>query len=144
MTLFNLVSCLVLMRRSYLRAAPGFGYGFVLAWAFVLSFLTLLIGIVLQGFDKVVATQLEGAGAENWTPLATGTFRAAYGLSYVCAALYAVFSLALLALQRQVGEGLGIHDALRAHDRAAEASAVAAGGRGMGMGADALGASGPI
>lgn len=144
---FNLLSCFVLARRSYLRAAAGFGYGFMLAWALVLAFLCLMVGVVLQGFQDVVATRLAAAaaaaeaGAEAWSPLATGAFNAAFGLAYVCAALYALFFLALLVFSREVSEGLGIAEQLRAHKRAAEADAVAAGG---GMGGDALGGAGPI
>lgn len=40
-------------------AAPGFGYGFVVAWAFVLSFLTLMCGLILEGFKDVVSKELE-------------------------------------------------------------------------------------
>jgi hypothetical protein len=41
------------------KAAPGFGYGWVLAWAFVMSFTTFMVGLILEGFEDVVSTQLE-------------------------------------------------------------------------------------
>lgn len=46
-------------RRSMVRTAAGFGYGAVLAWAFVMSFFTLMCGLILEGFKDVVVTQLE-------------------------------------------------------------------------------------
>lgn len=47
-------------RRSMVKmATPGFGYGFIVAWAFVLSFLTLMCGLILEGFNDTVTTELE-------------------------------------------------------------------------------------
>lgn len=40
--------------------------------------------------------------AEGWTQLATGAFRACYGFSYVCSALYMLFTLILLIFQKAV------------------------------------------
>lgn len=42
-----------------MRGAPGFGYGFVLAWAFVLSFFNLMCGLILEGFKDVIKAELE-------------------------------------------------------------------------------------
>ena len=41
------------------RTAPGFGYGWVLAWAFVMSFFALMAGLILQGFTDVIKAELE-------------------------------------------------------------------------------------
>jgi len=48
------------------RTGPGFGYGWVLAWAFVMSFFTLLCGLVLEGFRDVVTTELEKSESRWW------------------------------------------------------------------------------
>lgn len=154
-TLFNVVSCGVLLRRSMVRsAAPGFGYGCMLAATFVLSFLTLLVGLVLEGFRGTVGGELMangGAGAAGgaaagsggggggaWSDLANGTFAAAYGFSYLVAALFALFFLVLLVFQGAVTRELGIKDAMRAHARAAEMGALAS-ATGHGNGAAAGG-----
>jgi hypothetical protein len=42
-----------------MKGGPGFGYGFIVAWAFVMSFFTLMCGLVVEGFKGVVTTQLE-------------------------------------------------------------------------------------
>lgn len=42
-----------------MKSGPGFGYGFIVAWAFVMSFFTLLCGLIIEGFKDVVVTQLE-------------------------------------------------------------------------------------
>jgi hypothetical protein len=41
------------------KNGPGFGYGFVVAWAFVMAFFTLMCGLVIEGFKNVVAGELE-------------------------------------------------------------------------------------
>lgn len=44
--------------------------------------------------------------ANNWTTLATGAFHASYALAYVVAALFMLFFLVLLVLQKQVTKEL--------------------------------------
>ena len=46
-------------RRSMVKTGPGFEYGAVLAWAFVMSFFTLMCGLILEGFKDVVSQELE-------------------------------------------------------------------------------------
>jgi hypothetical protein len=41
------------------RSGPGFGYGFIMAWCFVLSFFCFLCGLVTSGFYPVVTAQLQ-------------------------------------------------------------------------------------
>lgn len=60
--LFNLLSLVILVRKSITRGGPGFGYGFLVAWAFVMTFFTLLCGLIMQGFTGTVETKL-AAGA---------------------------------------------------------------------------------
>ncbi|GBF99933.1 hypothetical protein Rsub_12626 [Raphidocelis subcapitata] len=124
--LFNLLSCGVLLRRSMARGAAGFGYGFMLAWAFVLSFFTLLCGLVIEGFKDVVVKELEKT--ENWTTLATGAFHASYAFSYIVSALFMVFFLVLLLLQNQITKELGIYETMHQHKRAAEMGTIAGAG----------------
>lgn len=45
-------------RKSIAKSGPGFGYGFVVAWAFVMSFFSLMCGLIMQGFTGTVETQL--------------------------------------------------------------------------------------
>lgn len=60
------MSCFVLVRRSWVREQPGFGYGAIVAWSFVMSFLLLMVGLVLEGFKDVVKTQLEPSERGRW------------------------------------------------------------------------------
>ncbi|KAI8464151.1 MAG: hypothetical protein J3K34DRAFT_441378 [Monoraphidium minutum] len=129
--LFNLLSCLVLVRRSIARTGPGFGYGFVVAWAFVMSFFTLMCGLILEGFKDVVSSELEKT--ENWTALATGAFQACYGFSYVVSGLFMLFFLIMLVFQGAVTKELGIYDAMAQGKRLAEMNALASGGAAVHM-----------
>ena len=50
-------SCLVHIlsyRKSINRAGPGFGYGFIVAFCFCLSFFLLLAGLVMDSFRPAV------------------------------------------------------------------------------------------
>lgn len=38
---------------SRCRSGPGFGYGFIMAWCFVMAFFCLLCGLVTSGFYPV-------------------------------------------------------------------------------------------
>lgn len=69
--------------------------------------------------------------AENWTQLATGAFQAAYGFSYVVAALFMLFFLILLVFQGAVTKELGIYDQMQSQKRLAEMNALASGGMHM-------------
>jgi hypothetical protein len=44
------------------KGGPGFGYGFIVAWAFVMSFFCLLCGLILQGFADTVEDKLIAHG----------------------------------------------------------------------------------
>jgi hypothetical protein len=56
--LFNVLSCFILVKGSISQSGPGFGYGFIVAWCLVLSFFTLLCGLILDGFKGIVADEL--------------------------------------------------------------------------------------
>jgi hypothetical protein len=49
-------------RKSIAKTGAGFGYGFIVAWAFVMSFFNLLCGLILEGFRTAVETQLTTGG----------------------------------------------------------------------------------
>lgn len=57
--LFQMLSCVILIRKTVNQTGPSFGYGFIAAWCFVMSFFTLLCGLVMEGFKDVVSDQLE-------------------------------------------------------------------------------------
>ncbi len=49
-------------RKSLTQGGPGFGYGFIVAWAFVMSFFTLLCGLIVEGFkDTINSASVQGA-----------------------------------------------------------------------------------
>jgi hypothetical protein len=148
-TLFNVTSCLVLVRKSLLPpGASSFGYGFVTAWALVLAFTTLLCGLVLEAFKSTVRDHVDPAtanasggggdgtaaavdttttivGAQGWTKAMTGAYAASYGFAYACTALYSLFFLVLLGFQKAIAKQL-----TGAQRAAIEIGAVAAGGGG--------------
>jgi hypothetical protein len=48
-----------LHRKSINKSGPGFGYGFIMAWTFVMFFYCLLCGLVLDSFSTTVSADLE-------------------------------------------------------------------------------------
>lgn len=56
---------LCVCRKSIAKTGPGFGYGFIVAWAFVMSFFTLLCGLIMEGFTQTVETQLTAGGVNR-------------------------------------------------------------------------------
>ena len=48
----------LLCRKSIAKTGPGFRYGFIVAWAFVMSFFTLMCGLIMEGLTHTVETQL--------------------------------------------------------------------------------------
>lgn len=94
--LFNLMSCIVLLRKSIAKkAGAGFGYGFVVGWCFVMAFFSLMCGLVMQGFTSTVEHQLTADA--GWTPMMTGAFKATYIFGYIVACMFVVFFLVLVA-----------------------------------------------
>lgn len=94
--LFNLMSCIVLLRKSIAKkAGAGFGYGFVVGWCFVMAFFTLMCGLVMQGFTSTVEGQL--TAESGWTSMMTGAFKATYVFGYIVACMFVIFFLVLVA-----------------------------------------------
>lgn len=60
-------------RKTINKSGPGFGYGFLTAFCFTLSFFVLLVGVVLEGFTLTVESKL--APLPYWGDMQTGTFK---------------------------------------------------------------------
>ena len=53
-------------RKSINTSGPSFGYGFIMAWAFMMAFYTLLCGLVLDSFSvSALQTDPNGERAER-------------------------------------------------------------------------------
>eukprot|EP00878_Enallax_costatus_P017896 GHUV01018809.1.p1 GENE.GHUV01018809.1~~GHUV01018809.1.p1 ORF type:complete len:214 (+),score=62.18 GHUV01018809.1:1049-1690(+) len=122
---FNLLSCVVLIRKSIVKTGPGFGYGFIVAWAFVMSFFTLMCGLVMEGFTHTVETQLTADA--GWTPMMTGAFKATYIFGYIVCVMFMLFFLTLLIFQGTVTRELGIYEQMQQQKRLLEMNALQAG-----------------
>lgn len=103
---FNLSSCLILLRNSIVKQGPGFGFGFIVAMCFTLSFFCLLCGIVLQGFEDVVKQQLEPLS--SWSSNKTGAFIGTVAMAYICFVMFILFAICLLVFQGAVTKELGL------------------------------------
>eukprot|EP00879_Flechtneria_rotunda_P023321 GHRR01024670.1.p1 GENE.GHRR01024670.1~~GHRR01024670.1.p1 ORF type:complete len:190 (+),score=51.37 GHRR01024670.1:645-1214(+) len=122
---FNLLSCIVLIRKSIAKTGPGFGYGFIVAWAFVLSFFILMCSLIMEGFSTTVERQL--TAESGWTGVMTGAFKATYIFGYIVCVMFMLFFLTLLIFQGAVTKQLGIYDQMNQHKRQLEMNALAAG-----------------
>jgi hypothetical protein len=67
---FNMFSCIILIKKSINRSGPGFGYGFLVAFCFTLSFFCLLVGLIMDSFRDVVKTSLQGSETPLRSPRA--------------------------------------------------------------------------
>jgi len=118
---FNFMSCITLIKKSINRGGPGFGYGFMMAFSFSLSFFLLLCGLVLDGFRPQVQLILEcknctsGSnstsifdGVKSWSKYSSEAFVAAEVFSLICFVTYLLFAILLVVLQAAVSEHLGI------------------------------------
>ncbi|WIA23005.1 hypothetical protein OEZ86_009922 [Tetradesmus obliquus] len=123
--LFNLLSCIVLIRKSIAKTGAGFGYGFIVAWAFVMSFFNLLCGLILEGFKSTVETQLTTEA--GWTSIMTGAYKATYIFGYIVCVMFMLFFLTLLLMQGAVTKEIGIYDQMQQQKRFLEMNALAAG-----------------
>lgn len=106
--MFNLISCWILIRKSINRSGPGFGYGFIMSYAFTVAFLALLVALVLDGFQDVVDNQLTQLTGSCWTSYDTNTFIATKYFALLCFVVFLVFVAVLIILQGAVKEHLGM------------------------------------
>lgn len=120
---FNIMSCVILIRKSINRSGPGFGYGFIMAWSFVMAFYCLLCGLILDSFST---TALEdGDGASGWTQYYSSVYKGTVVLNYICASLFVVFFIALVSFQGGISKHLNMFDANTDRKRQLELAAIA-------------------
>lgn len=108
---FDLLSCVMLIKKSINRAGPGFGYGFIVAFCFCLSFFLLLCGLVLDGFKNVVKEVLEKPNVTVWTKYCTDTYMGALVFALLGFCTFFLFGIALVILQAGVSAQLGMGSA---------------------------------
>lgn len=108
---FNMFSCCILIKKSLNRSGPGFGYGFMVAFCFTLSFFSLLVGLIMDSFREVVHTTLEGKVAA-WSKYTTELFIGTEVFAFLCFVLFILFFLALVIFQSAVSDQLGITQAM--------------------------------
>ncbi|KAL6755307.1 hypothetical protein V8C86DRAFT_2678901 [Haematococcus lacustris] len=105
---FNIMSCVVLIRKSINRSGPSFGYGFVMAWCFVMAFFTFLCGLVLDSFGDVVKEHMEKE--TNWKTYWTGAYYGTVALAFICSAMYMKFFLGMIIFQGGISKTIGLYD----------------------------------
>lgn len=120
---FNVMSCVVLIRKSINKTGPSFGYGFIMAWCFMMSFYCLLCGLVLGSFSSTaLKEQSKGTG---WTQYYTEIYHSTVVCNYICAALFILFFLALVIFQGGISKHLNMFDAATDRKRQLELAAIA-------------------
>eukprot|EP00199_Chlamydomonas_sp_CCMP681_P006188 CAMPEP_0119108960 /NCGR_PEP_ID=MMETSP1180-20130426/16460_1 /TAXON_ID=3052 ORGANISM="Chlamydomonas cf sp, Strain CCMP681" /NCGR_SAMPLE_ID=MMETSP1180 /ASSEMBLY_ACC=CAM_ASM_000741 /LENGTH=209 /DNA_ID=CAMNT_0007094647 /DNA_START=160 /DNA_END=789 /DNA_ORIENTATION=- len=105
--MFNAMSCAVLIRKSINKSGPGFGYGFIMGWCFVMAFFTFLCGLVLDSFGDVIKSQLED---EKWKSYWTSAYYGTIALAFICSAFYLIFFLTMVIFQGGISKTIGLYD----------------------------------
>ncbi|MEW5307497.1 MAG: hypothetical protein WDW36_009888 [Sanguina aurantia] len=123
--MFNVLSCIILIKKTINRSGPGFGYGFIMAWCFVMAFFTLLCGLVLDSFSGTVASDL--ASEPSWGAISTGVYSGTVVFCFVCMGFYVVFFICLAVFSRGISKQLGLFD--KAYDDKMKQEMAAMGGR---------------
>jgi len=122
---FDLMSCVTLIKKSINRAGPGFGFGFIVSFSFILAFFLLLCGLVLDGFRTTVQNleaydwsnptglannQTANPSGFKWSKYDSQTFVGAEVFALLNFCTFLMFGAALCILQAGVSEQLGIVD----------------------------------
>ncbi|PNH05448.1 hypothetical protein TSOC_008265 [Tetrabaena socialis] len=103
---FNMFSCCILVKKSINRSGPGFGYGFMVAFCFTLSFFCLLVGLIMDSFRDVI----NGLSATTtWTKYSTELYVGTEVFAFICFAMFIIFFLTLVIFQNAVTDHLGIN-----------------------------------
>ncbi|KAG2443362.1 hypothetical protein HXX76_001723 [Chlamydomonas incerta] len=105
---FNIMSCVILIRKSVNRSGPGFGYGFIMAWCFVMSFFCLLCGLVTSGFYPIVQDVLQPN--TSWSSIDTGAYAGTTVFSFICGGFYMFFFISLVVFQGGIMKQTGLYD----------------------------------
>mmetsp|Transcript_16518 Transcript_16518/g.35726 ORF Transcript_16518/g.35726 Transcript_16518/m.35726 type:complete len:230 (-) Transcript_16518:301-990(-) len=125
---FNIMSCVILIRKSINKSGPGFGYGFIMAWSFVMAFYCLLCGLVLDSFTTnvdFVTDQHELNNSTGWTSYYTQIYNGTIILAYICAGMFTIFFLCLVIFQGGITKTIGMYDAATDEKRKLELAAIA-------------------
>lgn len=101
--IYIVLSFIILLRKQIKRAGPGFGYGFVVAWCFVMSWFTLICALILDSFNK--QAQRYYSQESGWNQNA---YVATYIVSYITAAMFMVFFVCMLLFQGGIEKRLGL------------------------------------
>jgi len=104
--IFNLLGCIILLKKTINRGGPGFGYGFLTSFCFTISFFSLLCGLVLESFSQTALDQL--SALPSWGTLQSGTYQACMGFAFLCFVMFLLFFLVLVIFQSAVSEQLGM------------------------------------
>ncbi|GIL78972.1 hypothetical protein Vretimale_191 [Volvox reticuliferus] len=121
--MFNIMSCAILIRKSINRSGPGFGYGFIMAWCFVLSFFCFLCGLITSGFQPVVENDLESK--TKWSKIDTGAYQGTTVFSFICSGFYMFFFICLVVFQGGIMKQTGLYDPRQDEKRKMEMTALA-------------------
>lgn len=119
---FNIMSCVILIRKSVNRSGPSFGYGFIMAWSFMMAFYCLLCGLILDSFSTDAlspsvsgnATDITGkpiATSSSWTAYYSQVYHGTVILNYICCGLFLIFFLAFVVFQGGISKHLNMYDA---------------------------------
>ncbi|GAX80171.1 hypothetical protein CEUSTIGMA_g7609.t1 [Chlamydomonas eustigma] len=114
---FDIMSCVTLIKKSINRAGPGFGYGFIVAFCFCLSFFLLLSGLVLDSFRPKINSLASYDWTQNgtlsngftWSTYDSQTFIGAEVFALINFVTLLFFAVTLVVLQTGVSEQLGIN-----------------------------------
>ena len=120
---FNVMSCVILIRKSINKSGPSFGYGFIMAWCFMMSFYCLQCGLVLGSFSTTALSQ--GNGVTGWTQYYTQIYQGTTAMNYVCAAFFMCFFVCLVAFQGGISKHLNMFDSKTDRKRQLELAAIA-------------------
>lgn len=125
--MFDIMSCVILIRKSINRSGPGFGYGFLMAWCFVLSFFLFLCGLVLSGFSDVInqCPQIQNETFQKFSKYDAGLYRGTIVFAFICAAFYMFFFVCLVIFQGGIMKTTGLYDVRQDEKRKMEMAALA-------------------
>lgn len=121
--IFNIMSCVVLMRKSINKSGPGFGYGFIMAWTFVMCFYCLLCGLVLDAFSSTVSSDMQAQ--TEWSGYYTEIYHGTIIFAYICSGMFMIFFLCLVIFQSGIQKSMGMYDANTDEKRKIELAAIA-------------------
>jgi hypothetical protein len=121
---FNILSCVILVRKSINATGPSFGYGFIMAWSFMMAFYMLLCGLVLDSFSTSALTS-DPNGSSGWTQYYSDVYQGTVVFNYICASMFILFFLGFVVFQGGISKHLQLYDAKTDNKRQMELAAIA-------------------